>query len=160
MGGTIRAVVLVAVLALAAGAEAEEPADNRGPFALVDHIGRAVTDRTWLGSYVLIYFGYSFCLDICPTDLAVLAAAVDGLGADGARVRQVARAVETCRARYRRADPDDDGPDYLINHTAASYLPGPDGNGLALFQHGTPAIDIAAVIRRFMALERGGDDSG
>ena len=53
---------------------------NSVPFALIDHGGRAVTDTDFHGSYLLIFFGYTQCPDICPTDLAKMAAAVDGLG--------------------------------------------------------------------------------
>jgi len=50
------------------------------PFSLTDHTGRQVTDETFRGKYMLIYFGYTFCPDVCPTDLAVMASALDLLG--------------------------------------------------------------------------------
>lgn len=40
-----------------------------GPFTLVDQDGRSVTERSWPGRYRAIYFGYSFCPDVCPLDL-------------------------------------------------------------------------------------------
>jgi protein SCO1/2 len=43
-----------------------------GPFALVDQDGHAVTDKDFAGRYRAIYFGYSFCPDVCPTTLQVL----------------------------------------------------------------------------------------
>ena len=46
-------------------------ADVGGPFKLVDHNGKTVTDADYRGRYMLIYFGYSFCPDVCPTTLAV-----------------------------------------------------------------------------------------
>lgn len=61
-------------------------AEIGGPFDLVDHRGRAVSDRDFLGRYVLIYFGYSFCPDICPTELQRMASALDALGAEGKAV--------------------------------------------------------------------------
>jgi protein SCO1/2 len=57
-----------------------------GPFELVDHAGRTVTDRTFRGRPMLIYFGYTYCPDICPTSLADLAAALDMLGPGAERV--------------------------------------------------------------------------
>jgi cytochrome oxidase Cu insertion factor (SCO1/SenC/PrrC family) len=57
-----------------------------GPFELVDHTGRTVTDQTFRGRLMLIYFGYSSCPDICPTSLADLAAALDMLGPGAERV--------------------------------------------------------------------------
>lgn len=72
-----RAVVLAALLALAGcGPHAQAPlagAAIGGPFALTDDHGRRFTDRDLLGHYVLIYFGYSYCPDACPTDLQVMA---------------------------------------------------------------------------------------
>ncbi len=189
MGRVGAAVILFAAL-LCCAAAADEAGANRGPFNLVDHDGQAVTDRDYLGRYVLIFFGYSHCPDICPTSLAVMAAAIDSLGHAGERVQplfisvdpardtpqrlaayaahfhprligltgspaQIAAAARTYSARYRRADPDDAGPDYLIDHTGAIYLLGPDGGGLALFPHDISADEIAAVIRRFMTRESG-----
>lgn len=43
-----------------------------GPFTLLDQDGRQVSERDFAGRWRLIYFGYAFCPDICPTDLAFL----------------------------------------------------------------------------------------
>ena len=40
-----------------------------GPFTLVDQNGRTVTDRRFAGKYRIMYFGYTFCPDVCPTDM-------------------------------------------------------------------------------------------
>ena len=47
-------------------------ADVGGPFKLIDQTGKPVTDADYRGRYMLIYFGYSFCPDVCPTTLAVM----------------------------------------------------------------------------------------
>ena len=47
-------------------------ADVGGPFRLIDHTGKTVTEADFRGRYMLIYFGYSFCPDVCPTTLAML----------------------------------------------------------------------------------------
>jgi protein SCO1/2 len=43
-----------------------------GPFTLTDQTGRRVSDRDFAGRYRLIYFGYSFCPDVCPVDLQTI----------------------------------------------------------------------------------------
>ncbi len=51
-----------------------------GPFTLTDGAGHTVTDRDLRGKYLLVYFGYTFCPDICPTTLNDVAGALDKLG--------------------------------------------------------------------------------
>jgi len=50
-----------------------------GPFSLTDQRGARVTEQDFAGRFMLIYFGYTFCPDICPTSLTVMAAALDEL---------------------------------------------------------------------------------
>lgn len=52
-----------------------------GPFALVDQTGKVVTDRDFRGKYMLVFFGFTHCPDICPAELQVMAASLDELGA-------------------------------------------------------------------------------
>jgi protein SCO1/2 len=51
-----------------------------GPFALTDHTGRQVTEKDYLGNFTLVFFGYTFCPDVCPTELGDIALALDELG--------------------------------------------------------------------------------
>lgn len=70
-----RLLALFALLALAACSPApvEEPplagADIGGEFSLVDQNGKARTWADFRGKYAVVYFGYTFCPDICPTDM-------------------------------------------------------------------------------------------
>ena len=50
-----------------------------GPFTLLDQSGRSLTEKDLKGSYSLIYFGYTFCPDVCPTGLQVMSNAMDQL---------------------------------------------------------------------------------
>ena len=47
-----------------------------GPFTLVDQDGRTVTEKDFAGRYRLVYFGYTFCPDVCPLDVQKLATAM------------------------------------------------------------------------------------
>ena len=60
-----------------------------GPFTLVDHTGRTVTERDFAGRPLLVYFGYTYCPDVCPTELGTIAAAMDAMGPAGERVTPV-----------------------------------------------------------------------
>jgi protein SCO1/2 len=51
-----------------------------GPFELTDHTGKRVSDRDFRGKYMLVFFGFTLCPDVCPTGLQVIAAALDKLG--------------------------------------------------------------------------------
>ena len=59
-----------------------------GPFTLEDGNGKRVTDRDFRGKYMLVYFGYTFCPDVCPTTLNEVADALDRLGPKADRLRR------------------------------------------------------------------------
>src|SRR5579864_4640208 len=74
--------LLVAVLVLGTGAfiwlnSGGTASLVGGPFALEDGNGKPVTDRDFRGKYMLVYFGYTYCPDVCPTTLNDLADALD-----------------------------------------------------------------------------------
>ena len=68
-----------------------------GPFRLTDQAGKAVSDADFRGRYMLIYFGYSFCPDVCPTTLGVMTQALEKMGADSARVAPIFITVDPAR---------------------------------------------------------------
>lgn len=51
-----------------------------GPFTLVDQTGRTVTDQDFRGRYMLVFFGFTHCPDVCPAELQVMSDALDELG--------------------------------------------------------------------------------
>ncbi|MCC6720452.1 MAG: SCO family protein [Acetobacteraceae bacterium] len=57
-----------------------------GPFTLVDTAGATVTDATYRGRWMLVYFGYTFCPDVCPTEMQTISAALDLLGPSASKV--------------------------------------------------------------------------
>src|SRR5438093_310571 len=79
-----------------------------GPFTLVDHTGTTRTDVDFRGKFLLVYFGFTFCPDICPTDLQVISSAVDHLGPAG----------ETVQPLFITVDSERDTPAHL-----AQYVP-------------------------------------
>jgi protein SCO1/2 len=68
-----------------------------GPFTLNDQNGTPRTDRDFRGQYQLIYFGYTFCPDVCPTTLSVMGDAMEKLGALSERVTPVFVTVDPAR---------------------------------------------------------------
>jgi protein SCO1/2 len=65
-----------------------------GPFELVDHKGRVARDSDFLGKYLLVMFGYTFCPDVCPTELQVISEAMEQLGQARGKVQPVMITVD------------------------------------------------------------------
>jgi protein SCO1 len=80
-----------------------------GPFKLVNGEGRPVTDRDFRGHYLLVYFGYTFCPDVCPTTLNQMAEALDTLGPKGDQVQPL----------FITVDPKRDTPQVVGQYVAA-----------------------------------------
>ena len=59
------------------GASTSGAASIGGPFALIDQHGRPRSDRDFRDRFMLIYFGYTYCPDFCPTSLSTMTAALD-----------------------------------------------------------------------------------
>lgn len=68
-----------------------------GPFQLVDQDGKAVTDASFAGKFMLIYFGFTFCPDVCPTELQAMSTAIDDLGGPGEMVQPILISVDPAR---------------------------------------------------------------
>ena len=68
-----------------------------GPFTLVDQDGRRVSEKDFLGKYMLVFFGYTYCPDVCPTELQVMSAALDQLGPEAERIQPVFVSIDPAR---------------------------------------------------------------
>ncbi len=113
-----------------------------GPFTLTDQTGAIVTDKTYDGSYRLIYFGYTFCPDACPTELGVMAQAIEALGPPGSKVLPI----------FITIDPERDTVQQL-----KGYVPLFDKRLVGLT--GTPE-QIAAVARAYKVYYAKADQPG
>jgi protein SCO1/2 len=106
-----------------------------GPFALVNQDGRNVSDRDFAGRYRVMYFGYTYCPDVCPVDLQKLMAGY----------RQLEKSDPQLAAKiapiFVSIDPDRDTPPVLKQYVAAFH---PKLTGLT----GTPA-QIAQVAKEY-----------
>jgi len=74
-----------------------------GPFVLVDQDGKTVSEADFKGKYMLIYFGYTYCPDVCPTSLTVMGDALDILGDKAEQITPV----------FISVDPERDDPEAM-----------------------------------------------
>lgn len=79
-----------------------------GPFQLIDQSGKTRSARDFNGKLMLVYFGFTYCPDVCPTDLQAIGLAMDQLGA----------AADEVQPLFITVDPERDTPEHL-----AQYVP-------------------------------------
>jgi len=122
---------------------APPPEGSRISFALAGTDGTAVTEQSYRGKWLVVYFGYTFCPDICPATLLEIAGAIDALGPRAGAVQ----------ALFITIDPKRDTPSVLSAYVK-SFDPRLVGLG------GTPA-QIAQAAKSFQVFyERQDTDSG
>ena len=95
-----------------AGARAASPLPAGlfgGPFELMDHTGQTRRDTDFRGRHMLIYFGYTYCPDICPTDLSIMTQALAQLPEP---------AEQRIQPLFVTVDPARDQPDLLAEYVA------------------------------------------
>jgi protein SCO1 len=105
LSGVVLAMALVAIVLPALAAPS--PTIVGGPFTLVASDGTTVTDQTFRGKWLLVYFGYTFCPNTCPTTLLEIATALEKLGADAIKVQPL----------FITVDPQRDTPDVMAQYT-------------------------------------------
>jgi protein SCO1/2 len=84
-------------------------ADIGGPFTLTDQDGHKRGDRDFRGRFMLVYFGYATCPDVCPTTLALMSDALAKLGPDAKKIVPV----------FITIDPERDTPKALKTYLHA-----------------------------------------
>jgi protein SCO1/2 len=146
LGLALAGIALACLLFAAAGAfwwgNGRDEAAIGGPFALEDGNGHRVTDRDYRGKYMLVYFGYTFCPDVCPTTLNEVAGAMEQLGAKAGRVQPI----------FITVDPKRDTPAVVKQYVAAfsPKLVGLTGNEAAV-------TAVAQEYRVYVATRRTGE---
>lgn len=94
------------------GGRLDQPAADdvafRAAFELTDHQGMVRTEQDFAGKWMLVFFGFTNCPDVCPTTLSEVAAVMEGLGADADKVQPI----------FVSTDPERDMPSVL-----AEYVP-------------------------------------
>lgn len=75
-------------------------------FQLTDHNGAVRSEQDFAGRWMLIFFGFSNCPDVCPTTLSEVAAVIEGLGDDARKVQPI----------FISIDPDRDTPKALAEY--------------------------------------------
>jgi len=158
-------------------------AELGGPFELVNAQGQTVTDADVITEPSLVYFGYTFCPDVCPLDVDRNARAVDELEARGMSVTPVFISVDPTRdtpevvgdfaanmhpkmigltgspAQVKAASDayrtyykahEDEGDDYLVDHSTFSYLVMPGEGFVDFFRRDVPPEQLADKVACFV----------
>jgi cytochrome oxidase Cu insertion factor (SCO1/SenC/PrrC family) len=82
-----------------------------GPFTLTDHTSKRVTDQDFRGRFMMVFFGFTFCPDVCPTALQVMAAALDKIGSKAEQITPVLITV----------DPERDTPEQMAMYVKSFH---------------------------------------
>jgi protein SCO1/2 len=110
LGPVVAAFVVLALLTAVLALHPRGPQRIGGPFRLIDAgSGRAVTDRDFLGKWLMIYFGYTHCPDACPVTLANMAGAIQELGPLAAQIQPI----------FISVDPERDTSPVLADYVSA-----------------------------------------
>jgi len=79
-----------------------------GPYLLTDHTGKPATDQSWPGKYKLIYFGFTYCPAICPTELQKITYALNAMGSKADIIQPI----------FITVDPERDTPQKMKDYVA------------------------------------------
>lgn len=154
----------------------------RPEFALADADGEVRKIAEFRGRYLLVFFGFTNCPDVCPTTLSEVAQVMEALGPEAEKVQPVFISVDPERDRrlglkeftaafhpsilglagdaaatkaaadsfkiFFAREEDTAAPDgYMMSHSPALYLIGPEGDWIRQFSYGTPATEILADLK-------------
>ncbi|WP_244923129.1 SCO family protein [Stakelama pacifica] len=159
-----------------------------GPFTLIDQQGKTVRASDFAGKYRIVYFGYTYCPDVCPVDMQnigggmaklrptdpdlarkvavifisldperdtpdVVGKFVSAFGPDIIGLTGSAKAIDAAakeyKVFYKKAQPEG-ASGYLINHSNAAYLMGPQGEPIALLSADESPQAVADELRKWV----------
>lgn len=155
-----------------------------GAFTLTNQNGEQISNTDFSGKFMLVYFGYSFCPDVCPADLLTITSAMQALGEDADNIapifitidperdtveqlhlymqnfdpritaltgsaEEIADAAKAYRVYYQEAE-SEDTEQYLMDHTAITYLMDKNGKYLSHFPHGTDSTVMAEKLQNYI----------
>lgn len=93
--------IVLFAITLATNRHVEAPASSQaaigGPFTLMDTSSKTVSDQTYRGKWLLVYFGYTFCPDACPTALTNVSGSLEKLGSEAAKIEPLFITVDPKR---------------------------------------------------------------
>jgi len=105
------AAMLVAAMLYVVPGETTKPSSVGGPFRLLDHNGRVVTEANFKGRPFLVFFGFTHCPDICPTALFEMSEVLKRLGPD----------ADKTAALFISVDPERDTPEKLKDYVSSFH---------------------------------------
>lgn len=158
-----------------------------GAFELVDADGKTRTDQDFQGQFMLVYFGFTYCPDICPIGLIRITRVLQQLGDSADEVtplfitvdperdtpeqlktymtsfderivaltgsaEQIKQAANAYKVYYVKRE-EDSAMEYLVDHSAFTYLMDREGQLVHHFPHEATDDDIAKAIKRVLAAE-------
>jgi cytochrome oxidase Cu insertion factor (SCO1/SenC/PrrC family) len=150
-----------------------------GPFTLTDQDGRTRSDSEFRGKLMIVYFGYTFCPDVCPADLMAITQALDALGPEPIFITidperdmgvlkdyvaafhssfiglagspgEIRKIANSYKAFYTRVPGERNG-DYSIDHAGIIYLMGREGEYLGFMPPQTGPEKLTEVLRKYLA---------
>lgn len=156
-----------------------------GPFSMTDHKGRPVTEKDFAGQYMLIFFGFTNCPDVCPAKLQVITTAMEELGPKSEKItpvfvsvdpkrdtvqnladyvshfhkrlvgltgteEQVKKITKAYRVYFAEVKDESSSDGYTVDHSAVTYLMGPDGSYIQHFSYGTSPEKMADGISKHL----------
>ena len=156
-----------------------------GPFTLIDDTGAPVSEKTLVGKPYAMYFGYTYCPEVCPTTLLDLSRWIKDLGPDADKLNyvfvsvdperdtpslmhtyvssfdphirgftgsqeQIAKIAKEYRVFYKKVPTDDGG--YVMDHSAAIYLMGPDGKLVTAIAYQEKDASALAKLKKLAAM--------